>query len=262
MIICLYILSSEYSTYSVNNLDNGKSSHLKSSRYNPFFSSYYCSPVMWNSILVLDDTDSPVECAQHLSRAINAVSSVISVLTGSYPYLIHTKWSHLHSQHMPSISLPPLEGSDHDTLQVTLNNCRPPSRKTNHKKVWLYKQAVFDTANSTLWCLPTAMYSTNDVNSFGLEWYDIFTTIITETIPSRKIKPKSKVPYTTADLVHLVRKKAPLQPSQKNWNEQGMVQVRQNMKPSDLHPSLCKKSLLSPTSYWSLLTSRLLVLIL
>ena len=111
------------------------------------------------------------------------------------------------TQHSPCVSLPPLEGSDHDTLHVTLKNCRPSSRKSKHRKVWLYKQADFDTANTMLQCLPTALYSMDDVNSFWREWYDIFSTVIAETIPRKNIKPKSKVPYISADLIHLVRKK-------------------------------------------------------
>lgn len=39
---------------------------------------------------------------------------------------------------------------------------------------------------------------------------DVFMTVMADTIPSKQIKSKTKVPYLTDDLLHLVRKKCRL----------------------------------------------------
>ena len=88
--------------------------------------------------------------------------------------------------------MPPLLGSDHNTLQLTLANHHIPTHKNRHRKIWLYKNADFDTANSTLTCLPTAIFSDNDVNKFWTEWYDVFMSVMAETIPTKQIKLKTK----------------------------------------------------------------------
>ena len=106
--------------------------------------------------------------------------------------------------------MPPLLGSDHNTLQHTLANRHAPTHKNRRRKIWLYKSADFETANSTLKCLPTAIFSDDDVNKFWTEWYDVFMTVMEETIPTKQIKPKTKVPYLTEELLHLVRKKCRL----------------------------------------------------
>ena len=46
----------------------------------------------------------------------------------------------------------------------------------------------------------------DNVNNFWVEWSDIFRTVIEETIPTKVIKPRTKVPYLTDDLLHLVKK--------------------------------------------------------
>ena len=115
-----------------------------------------------------------------------------------------------HQTYSPCVCLPPLMGSDHDTLKISLTNRQTSRQPSKRRKVWLYKQADFETANNTLQCLPTSIYSQNDVNTFWVEWLDVFMTIIDETIPSKQIKPKTKVPYLTADLLYLVRKKCRL----------------------------------------------------
>ena len=112
--------------------------------------------------------------------------------------------------HLPCIHLPPLSGSDHDTLLVTLSNCQISYQRTKHRKVWLFNKADFERANETLQCLPTSTFTHDNVNSFWTEWRDVFTAVISDTIPSKQIKPKTKVPYLTADLLHLVRKKSRL----------------------------------------------------
>ena len=52
--------------------------------------------------------------------------------------------------HLPCIHLPPLSGSDHDTLLVTLSNCQISYQRMKHLKVLLYNKADFERANETL----------------------------------------------------------------------------------------------------------------
>ena len=112
--------------------------------------------------------------------------------------------------HSQCTNLPPLLGSDHNILQISITNRQAPHPRRNRRKVWLYKQADFDTANTTLQCLPSSIYSKDDVNTFWTEWSDVYMTVITETIPTKQIKPKTKVPYLIDELLHLVRKKCRL----------------------------------------------------
>ena len=105
------------------------------------------------------------------------------------------------------IDLPPLPGSDHNILQISLTYCHTQHPRRNRREVWLYKQADFDTANTTLHYLPTSIFSNGDVNNFWAEWSDVFMIVMRDTIPTKQIKPKTKIPYLTDELLHLVRKK-------------------------------------------------------
>ena len=112
--------------------------------------------------------------------------------------------------HSRCSDLPPLPGSDHNMLLFSVTNSHVPLPKRNCRKVWLYKEADFGSAEETLQCLPTSIFSTDNVNNFWVEWSDIFKTVIEETIPTKVIKPRTKVPYLTDDLLHLVKKKCRL----------------------------------------------------
>ena len=90
--------------------------------------------------------------------------------------------------HSHCTDLPPLPGSDHNIL--TASRVRRSCRK-----VWLYKQADFDTANSTLQCLPTTLFSMEDVNDFWAEWSAVFMTVMKDTIPTKFIKVCFLVPF-------------------------------------------------------------------
>ena len=70
--------------------------------------------------------------------------------------------------------LPPLPGSDHNMLQVSISNGNTPLAKSNRRKIWLYKDADFDAACKTLECLPASIFSTNSVNDIWVEWSDVF----------------------------------------------------------------------------------------
>ena len=49
---------------------------------------------------------------------------------------------------------PPLDGSDHNSLRLDLR-LSPPHKKKVGRRVWLYKQANFESANNLLLCTPS-----------------------------------------------------------------------------------------------------------
>lgn len=100
--------------------------------------------------------------------------------------------------------------SDRSTLQFSLTTCVSSHQQSKWRKLWLYKQVDFKSPNDTLQCLPTSIYSQNGINIFWTDWYDVFMTVIDECIPSKTIKPKTRMPYVTAGLLHLVHKKCRL----------------------------------------------------
>ena len=96
------------------------------------------------------------------------------------------------------MDLAPLLSSDHNILQLSLTNSCVPHPRRNCRKAW---QSDFDTANTTLQCLPTSL---DDVNNFWAEWSDVFV------VDTMYTKPKTKLPYLSDDLLHLVRRKCRL----------------------------------------------------
>ena len=161
------------------------------------------SPTSSHPLLpILNSIEDKLDLKQVVTTATCTTSTSSTIIDHIY---ISNNITHSHCT-----DLPPLLGSDHNILQISLANNSVPHPKRSRRKVWLYKQADFDTANATLQCLPTSMYSADDVNNFWAEWSDVFMTVIADTIPTKCIKPKSKVPYLTDDLIHLVRKKCRL----------------------------------------------------
>ena len=133
--------------------------------------------------------------------------------------------------HSECVNLPPLPESDNNTLQITLTSHHIPQRKSKRMKIWIYKKADFDTANSTLKWLPSSIFSSDNVNNYCAEWSDVFTTVMTETIPTKQFKLRSKVPYLTDKLLHFVRKNGSLQSRKTGWHSQSMIKVHKNQEP-------------------------------
>ena len=101
---------------------------------------------------------------------------------------------------------PPLHDSDHSSICLHLDTPPPRLRKAV-RKVWLYKQADFETANTTLQCLSSDSFPANDINSLWTQWYDFFMTTISQTIPSKVIKRRHNLPFLTSQLTKAIRKK-------------------------------------------------------
>ena len=103
---------------------------------------------------------------------------------------------------------PPLEDSDHRSISLKLH-LLPPRGKRVRRKVWIYKQADFDTANDTLQCLPSDIYldNSNDIDSFWIKWRDFFLATMSSCIPCKNISSTKRLPYLNKDLTLLIRKK-------------------------------------------------------
>ena len=90
------------------------------------------------------------------------------------------------SKHLPNTSCsvqPPVPGSDHNS--VLLRTTTPP------RKIWLYKKADIDVANSTLQCLSADPFPSEDVNTLWSQCLDFFMNTMTQAIPSRVIASHS-----------------------------------------------------------------------
>ena len=76
--------------------------------------------------------------------------------------------------------------------------------------VWLCGQANFDSANQTLQCLSSRSFPANDVDTLWTQWYDFFMTTISQSIPSKIVKPRRKLPYLTDNLQRALKRKLKL----------------------------------------------------
>ena len=71
------------------------------------------------------------------------------------------------SEHLPNTS-------DHNSVLLRLNKTTTPPSKSHRRKIWLYKKADFDEANSTLQCLSADSFPSEDVNTLWSQWLDFF----------------------------------------------------------------------------------------
>ena len=108
--------------------------------------------------------------------------------------------------------LPPIGGSDHNCVSVSLQ-LSTPKLKTTRRQVWLYKKADFDPANDSLQRIPSSMFPDDDVDNFWSQWYDLSSFIPKKTISSHK-----QLPYISKDLLILIRKKQRLFKQAKRLN--------------------------------------------
>ena len=102
----------------------------------------------------------------------------------------------------------PLHAFDHSTIHLCLTKPHPPTKKVIRRKVWLYKQADFESANAILQCLSSESFPANDINSLLSQWHDFYMTTMSQSIPSKVVKSSSNLPYLSKDLVAATQKKA------------------------------------------------------
>ena len=114
---------------------------------------------------------------------------------------------------------PPLDGSDHCSLRLCLR-LSPPRKKRVRRRVWLYRQADFESANNLLQSTPSSIIHDNDIDNFSVKWRDLFLTTMTSRIPSKNISSTRSLPNINSDLKCLIRKKQRCFRQAKNLNSE------------------------------------------
>ena len=164
------------------------------------------------------------------------------------------------SEHLPNTSCsvqPPVPGSDHNSVLLRLNKT---TSKSHRRKIWLYKKADFDEANSTLQCLSADSFPSEDVYTLWSQWLDFFMNTMSQTIPSQVIKHRHSLPFLTKDLKKAVKRKlklfkqAKLLKTKQTWSKytsawNKVLSALRSVK-TNLLKSLADK-LKSPRDFWS-----------
>ena len=155
---------------------------------------------------------------------------------------------------------PPVQGSDHNSILLTLSNSFPPPRKSIRRKIWMYKDADFDSANATLHCLSSNSFPADDVDSLWHQWYDFFMTTMSQFIPSKVVKQNQTLPYLSNQLKKALKKKLKLfkvakrSNTEQAWSRYNKVRNRVSSAlraaKSAFFKSLSTK-LSSPRDFWS-----------
>ena len=113
--------------------------------------------------------------------------------------------------------LPPIGGSDHNCVSVSLQ-LSTPKLKSTRRQVWLYKKADFVSVNDSLHRIPSSMFPDDDVDNFWSQWYDLYMSTMSSFIPKKTISSHKQLPYISKDLLILIRKKQRLFKQAKRLN--------------------------------------------
>ena len=177
------------------------------------------SPTKLKSLILLGDFNvdflSPSDPLQEQIQSISDKLSLKQVITAPTRVTPTTSTiiDHVYLSENLSLSscniLPPLSGSDHNSVAVSLQ-LFPPYKKATRRKIWLYQNADFETANDTLQCFPSALFPDDDVNAYWTQWFDLFMTTMDKCIPTKNISSHRRLPYISKELVILIRKKVRL----------------------------------------------------
>ena len=93
---------------------------------------------------------------------------------------------------------------------LTLGKTKLIAKKHTHRKIWMYKRANFDEANTTLQCIPSFCLPANDIDSLRSQWYSFFMSTMSTFIPTKSIKPNQRLPYITDSLKRDIQRKLKL----------------------------------------------------
>ena len=167
------------------------------------------------------------------------------------------------SEHLTCSScttLPPVQGSDHNSIVLTLGKTKLIAKKHTRRKIWMYKRANFDEANTTLQCIPSFCLPANDVDSLWSQWYTFFMSTMSTFIPTKSIKPNQRLPYITDSLKRGIQRKLKLYKEAKRLNtdrawskySKARNKVTANLRSAkaNFFKSLASQ-LTSPKDFWS-----------
>lgn len=94
----------------------------------------------------------------------------------------------------------------------------PARGSDRRRKVWLDDQAESDSANHILQCLSSHSFPANDVDTLWTQWHNFFMTTISQSIPSKVVKPNRKLSYLTVNLKRALKRKLKLFQEAKRLN--------------------------------------------
>ena len=110
--------------------------------------------------------------------------------------------------------LPPLDSSDHYSIQTTLYLSPPPSLRPLRRNVWLYSRAKFEAINSDLEPinsdLEPAISSLDpqvDVNLAWNQFHNTFLSVLLNHIPNEILTTRKSLPWITYNLRFLLQKR-------------------------------------------------------
>ena len=175
-------------------------------------------PLCVNSFLLMGDLNINLLSSSHqpiLQSIVDKlgltqiVSAPTRVTQNTSTLIDHAYFSENLSKVNRSVQ-PPVDGSDHNSILLTVKSILPARGSDRRRKVWLCSQADFDSANQTLQCLSSRSFPANDVDTLWTQWYDFFMTTISQSIPSKIVKPRHKLPYLTDNLQRALKRKLKL----------------------------------------------------
>ena len=191
-------------------------------------------PSLSKSLLLVGDfnvdllcsTDLILSSITHKLNLKQVVSSPTKTTATSATLIDHIYLSDDLS-HSSCAILPPLHDSDHSSIHLSLRKPSPMSKRAPRRKIWLYKQADFESANEALQCLSSKSFPASNIDSLWSQWYDFYMTVISQSIPSKSIKQSKNLPYLNNELMRAVRKKSPTVPqSQKDRLPPSLAEVQ------------------------------------
>ena len=105
----------------------------------------------------------------------------------------------------------PVSGlSDHDAVLITFQTCTPKI-KQNSRIVYLYKLADWDKIREELSNLTDTYFDLNQIYIQSVDEIELFSKnfqqILDDHVPTKQISSRSHLPWMTATLKRLIRKK-------------------------------------------------------
>ena len=106
-------------------------------------------------------------------------------------------------------SIPPLNNSDHNGLELVLDwKGRNKQVRTAARRVWLYNESNFEEAsnliNATDW---GSLMNTEDINSSTQNWSTKFLEIMAKCIPQKVVNRRKNVPWLSKCIIRTIRKR-------------------------------------------------------
>ena len=106
-------------------------------------------------------------------------------------------------------SIPPLNNSDHNGLELVLDwKGRNKQVRTAARRVWLYNEANFEEASNLINAIDWgSLMNTEDINSSTQNWSTKFLEIMAKCIPQKVVNCRKNVPWLSKCIIRTIRKR-------------------------------------------------------